>query len=289
MRLKVRHETTYHYGAAARSAIQMLRMTPRSSGSQFVRRWRVEVDADARLDRDEDAFGNITHTVFLAGPLLSVKVTVEGEVDTTDANGIVSGTVERQPPALILRDTALTQPSPELRAYARACAADAGTDQLAAMHSLMERLADDISFDSSATTSSTTAAQAFVARRGVCQDFAICSLPVRAASACRRATSALSAERPHRPERGPCLGRNPSARHRLGRIRRDQSGLRHRSICARRSRARLSRCRADPRLADRRHWREPRHPGPGATGTAGYRGVMPSFHRRSRSISSVLG
>ncbi|MEQ1611999.1 MAG: transglutaminase family protein [Hyphomicrobiaceae bacterium] len=172
MRLKVRHETTYHYGAAARSAIQMLRMTPRSSGSQFVRRWRVEVDADARLDRDEDAFGNITHTVFLAGPLLSVKVTVEGEVDTTDANGIVSGTVERQPPALFLRDTALTQPSPELRAYARACAADAGTDQLAAMHSLMERLADDISFDSSATTSSTTAAQAFVARRGVCQDFA---------------------------------------------------------------------------------------------------------------------
>ena len=119
MRLKVRHETNYSYGYAARSAIQMLRMTPRSCGSQFVRRWRVEVDADARLDRDEDAFGNITHTVFLAGPMTSIKVTVEGEVDTTDTSGIVSGTVERQPPALFLRETALTRPSPELRAYAR--------------------------------------------------------------------------------------------------------------------------------------------------------------------------
>ena len=172
MRLKVRHETNYSYGYAARSAIQMLRMTPRSCGSQFVRRWRVEVDADARLDRDEDAFGNITHTVFLAGPMTSIKVTVEGEVDTTDTSGIVSGTVERQPPALFLRETALTRPSPELRAYARACVADAGSNVLAAMHNLMARLADDISFDHSATTVSTTAAEAFACRRGVCQDFA---------------------------------------------------------------------------------------------------------------------
>jgi transglutaminase-like putative cysteine protease len=172
MRLKVRHETTYQYGSAARSAIQMLRMTPRSSGSQFVRRWRVEVDADARLDRDEDPFGNITHTVFLAGPLSTVKVAVEGEVDTTDTHGMVSGTVERQPPGLFLRDTALTRGSPELRAYAMACASEAGSDRLAAMHALMGRLADDVSFDNSATTSKTTAAQAFAAKRGVCQDFA---------------------------------------------------------------------------------------------------------------------
>lgn len=172
MRLKVRHETSYSYGQAARSAIQLLRMTPRSSGSQFVRRWRVEVDAEARLDRDEDAFGNITHMVFLSGPLTTIKVTVEGEVDTTDTNGIVNGSVERQPPALFLRETPLTRPSAELRAYARACAADAGTDMLAALHNLMARLADDVSFDQSASTSSTTAAQAFANRRGVCQDFA---------------------------------------------------------------------------------------------------------------------
>lgn len=171
MRLKVRHETVYNYGHAARFAIQLLRMTPRSSGSQFVRRWRVEVDADARLDRDEDAFGNITHMVTLDGPLSAVKVTVEGEVDTNNTDGIVSGTVERQPSALFLRETALTRASPQLRAYALACGEGAGSDRLAAMHALMLRLADDVSFDHSATTSSTTAAEAFAAKRGVCQDF----------------------------------------------------------------------------------------------------------------------
>ena len=88
MRLKVRHQTTYTYGWAARSAIQTLRMTPRSCDNQFVRRWRVEVDADARLDRSEDPFGKITHTVYIAGPLMSIKVTIDGEVDTTDTNGV---------------------------------------------------------------------------------------------------------------------------------------------------------------------------------------------------------
>lgn len=172
MRLKVRHETRYAYGLAARSAIQKLRMTPRSSSTQFIRKWRVEIDADARLIRDEDAYGNITHTAFLHGPLGSIGVRVEGEVDTTDNNGIVGGTVERQSVSLFLRETALTRSSPDLRGYARACAEGSGSDRLAGLHALMARLAEDLSYDPSATISTTPAAAAFAARRGVCQDFA---------------------------------------------------------------------------------------------------------------------
>ena len=172
MRLKIRHQSNYTYASAARSAIQTLRMTPRSCGSQFVRNWRVEIDADARLDRDEDPFGNITHTVFLSGPLNQVKVIVEGEVDTADAAGMVSGTVERLPAAVFLRDTALTRLSPDMRSFALACASEAGDDKLAMLHVLMGHLADTMNFVRGVTDSSTTAAEAFAARRGVCQDFA---------------------------------------------------------------------------------------------------------------------
>lgn len=172
MRLKVRHISRYDYASPARSAIQMLRMTPRSSGSQFVRRWRVEVDADARLDRDEDPFGNITHTVFLDGPLLHVNVTVEGEVDITDTNGIVTGTVERLPAQLFLKDTALSQASPDLRSFAGVCLTDAKGDHLASLHLLMTRLAEHARFETGVTDTATTATQAFSKRVGVCQDFA---------------------------------------------------------------------------------------------------------------------
>ena len=42
MRIKVHHETVYSYGMPARSALLLLRMTPRSFQGHFVRRWRVE-------------------------------------------------------------------------------------------------------------------------------------------------------------------------------------------------------------------------------------------------------
>lgn len=171
MRIRVRHETAYSYGAPARSAVQLLRMTPRSFDGLFVRRWRVEVDADARLARDEDAYGNITHMVFIEGPVASVRVAVEGEVDTTDTQGIVRGTMERLPLPLYLRETRLTAPSAELRRLAQEARATAG-EPLAGLHRLMVEINRSMAFAVGTTTVDTTADLAWQERRGVCQDFA---------------------------------------------------------------------------------------------------------------------
>lgn len=172
MRIQVRHETVYTYDRPLDHAVQLMRMTPRSCGSQFVRRWRVEIDADARLSKGEDAYGNITHIVFLEGALQHVRILIEGEVETSDQNGVVTGTLERLPLSFHLRDTALTAASPEIRSWARGCMAGEGGDILAAMHQLNARLHRDMRFDAEATTVETTAAEAFKARHGVCQDFA---------------------------------------------------------------------------------------------------------------------
>jgi transglutaminase-like putative cysteine protease len=172
VRIRVRHETSYTYGAPARSALQLLRMTPRSSNGHFVRRWRVEVDADARLDRDEDAYGNITHMVFIEGPVASARVTVEGEVDTADTTGIVRGTVERLPLPLYLRETLLTTMSPRLRELAETASGAVDGDALAALHRLMAEINGRMAFAIGTTTVATTADAALEAGRGVCQDFA---------------------------------------------------------------------------------------------------------------------
>ena len=91
MRLKLRHETRYLYGDPARGAIQILRLTPRNHATQFIRRWRVEIDADCRLDRDEDAYGNILHTFSVEGPIASMRITVDGEIDTGNINPVSRG------------------------------------------------------------------------------------------------------------------------------------------------------------------------------------------------------
>lgn len=172
MRIQVRHETSYSYSRPLEHAVQLMRMTPRSCNSQFVRRWRVEIDADARLSKGEDAFGNITHMVFLEGELEHVRIVIEGEVETSDPAGFVSGTLERLPLSFYLRPTPLTAPSTALRSLARDCMAGEGGDLLAALHQLNARLHRDMRFDVAATTFETTAADAFDARHGVCQDFA---------------------------------------------------------------------------------------------------------------------
>ncbi len=172
MRIKVLHETVYSYGFPARSALQLLRMTPRSFDGHFVRHWRVEIDTDARLDRDEDAYGNITHMVFIEGPVDSVRVTVEGEVDTSDTGGVVRGTVERLPLPLYKRESALTMTTPALRSLADDIGTPDQATHLAALHRLMTEINRNMVFMIGTTTIATTADEAFKARRGVCQDFA---------------------------------------------------------------------------------------------------------------------
>jgi transglutaminase-like putative cysteine protease len=176
MRIRVRHETRYTYATPAISALQLLRMTPRPHDGQFVRRWRVEVDADARLAKSEDAYGNITHLVFLSGPVDGVLISITGEVDITDTAGVINGSVERQPTQLFRRRTALTDTSPAIAAFARAVASAkpgrAADRPLDILHRLNASLHDAMEFRIGSTATTTSAGQAFAAKSGVCQDFA---------------------------------------------------------------------------------------------------------------------
>lgn len=172
MRLKIKHETTYTYSEPVRNAVQLLRLTPRSNESQFVRNWRVSVDADARLDRGEDAFGNITHLAFIDGPYVKLSILVEGEVDTADSHGFVKGGVERQSERLFMRETQLTMATPEIKELARDCLSAEGGDLLAGLHRINSWLQKSMAFRVGSTTVATTAGDAFKVRSGVCQDFA---------------------------------------------------------------------------------------------------------------------
>ena len=170
MRIRLDHVTSYHYQSPAKSIIQLLRLTPRSHEGQHVVRWRVEIDADAKLNKGEDALGNLTHTIYVAGPVSHLAVSVEGEIETWETHGVVSGAVERFAPEVFLRDTPLTEADPALKAFARDVAGGVGDDVLSAMHELTAAIHEEMAFDTAPTDSATSAAQAFALKRGVCQD-----------------------------------------------------------------------------------------------------------------------
>jgi transglutaminase-like putative cysteine protease len=172
MRIHISHLTSYLYETPATSVIQMLRLTPRNHDGQYVARWRIDVSTDCRLDLHEDAFGNITHVFTADGPFSELAVAVEGEVETRDTQGIARGVVERFPPSLYLRETALTSPDTNIAGFAAASRDAAGGNVLNLLHLMLNRLHEDMTYDTAPGHTTTTAAEAFALRRGACQDFA---------------------------------------------------------------------------------------------------------------------
>jgi transglutaminase-like putative cysteine protease len=177
MRLRIAHSSVYRYDPPTAGVIQVLRLTPRNHDGQYVQRWHIDVVPDARLAAHEDAFGNITHVFTADGPLEELRVEVDGEVETQSADGVVRGTVERFPPSLFLRDTALTEADGAIRDFAQKIRDSSGGVVLAELHGLLDRLFEDIAGDSAAgddaaTSAPVNAAEAFARKHGAPKDLA---------------------------------------------------------------------------------------------------------------------
>ena len=172
MRLMVRHETTYSYREPVTSVIQHLRMTPRPHEGLFIRKWRVEIDADYRIDRSEDAFGNVLHTFTADGPVTDLNILVDADVETSDTAGVVRRTIERFPLIFWRRHTALTPDCGNIGQWADDIAAGEGGDRLATLHALNSAVLRQMRHAPGGSDTLTTAEAAFAAKAGVSQDFA---------------------------------------------------------------------------------------------------------------------
>lgn len=172
MRIRISHEISHRYAPGARMLIQNLRLTPHGFDSQYVLRWRIEADVDSALRQSEDAHGN-TVTTFShhGGPIERLTVSASGEIETTDAAGVVRGAVERLPAEMYLRDSPLAQANGALREFAGEATAGA-SDPLDAMHRLTAEVNASMSFGPDAPDHPESALEAFALRRGQARDFA---------------------------------------------------------------------------------------------------------------------
>ncbi len=168
MRIAVTHTTSYHSDTPAR-AVQALRLVPRSLRGQTVLSWQVRVEGAGGGLRYTDAFGNAVELMASHGPTTSVVITAEGVVETEDTAGVVGFPPEAVVPAVCLRNTALTEADDAIRAFAATCRRETA---LATLHAVLDGLHAAVAYETGTTGSFTTAAAAFAAKRGVCQDHA---------------------------------------------------------------------------------------------------------------------
>lgn len=168
MRISITHTTTYRADPPAR-AIQALRLAPKSCRGQHVAHWTVSATGAGVPMRYTDAFGNAVDLISSHGAVGEIVITATGVVETSDTAGVVGPTGEAVLPPVFLRGTELTEPDAAIEAFARRCAHE---DRLTALHAMLDGLHETVAYETGSTESTTTAAAAFAAKRGVCQDHA---------------------------------------------------------------------------------------------------------------------
>lgn len=169
MRIRIRHTTTYTYDQPVEYASQLMRLTPGEHSGQRIRSWRVTADG-RMLARTDDGYGNVVHMFTLSHPHRGAVIVAEGEVETSDTQGVIRDAPERLPPRYWTRSTALTTADDAMRALAHEVEGIA--EPVPRLHRLMELVRARIDYVVGTTTVMTTAAEALAKGSGVCQDHA---------------------------------------------------------------------------------------------------------------------
>ena len=171
MRLKISHQTHYHYDAPVRYGLQQLRLTPKSRAGQIVISWQTVVDGGRIELAFDDQHNNRVELVSIAPDQHRVAIHSTGEVETTDLSGIVGEHGGHAPLWLFTRTTALTKAARNVRGLVAGLATD-HTDDVARLHDLSHHIATAVAYESGQTHAATAAEDALAAGHGVCQDHA---------------------------------------------------------------------------------------------------------------------
>ncbi|WP_062210116.1 transglutaminase family protein, partial [Aureimonas sp. AU12] len=185
-RYDIRLKIGYHYPGLVKDARHILRVSPRWDRGQTVERISLEIGpAPSEIADDTDFFGNACDHLIIHQPHdelaieLKVRVGVERPAPDLDAGSSVADTrrlalASRDPggesPIHFLGAGRLVAPSPEVARYLGETL-DPAMPVAAAMLALSRRIKSEFKFQSGVSTITTSVAETFASRRGVCQDF----------------------------------------------------------------------------------------------------------------------
>jgi len=175
MRLAVRHVTRYRFDPPLAHGLQRLRLGPKETHGQKVREWRMQL-AGAKVEGSyDDHNANHVTLVSLEAGTAELVITCSGVVDTADQSGILGPHTGKLPLWAFLPQTPLTRPGSRMRALVAGLGAGARAeagDTLALLHALSAGVLEAVAYEAGHTHAQTSAEEALVAARGVCQDHA---------------------------------------------------------------------------------------------------------------------
>lgn len=166
MKLNIEHSTRYSWEQQVALSTQYLRMTPQDSAHQKIFSWQLDLPCEAT--RTLDAYGNVLHVLTLDKPHQRLEIAARGVVEILDEGERTADADRALSPLIFLRLTPLTQPNEAIRDFTlRHWRPEA---PLASLETLMDEVLLKMPYRPGSTDVTDSAAQAFAAGGGVCQD-----------------------------------------------------------------------------------------------------------------------
>ncbi|WP_026479371.1 transglutaminase family protein [Ahrensia sp. 13_GOM-1096m] len=170
MRLKIKHETTYTYETPVSYALQQIRLTPKDRAGQSIINWQTTIEGGTKQASYDDQHNNHVNLVLFEPGRSKIIVRSEGEVETTDNNGVVGVHGGFTPLWYFKRSTPLTKVGSGIRHLVRNI--DKDEADITRLHALSALIRNNVDYESGTTNSKTTAEEALETKTGVCQDHA---------------------------------------------------------------------------------------------------------------------
>jgi len=170
MRLAISHTTHYRYANPVQGGLQRLRLTPKATQGQQILNWSVEYEGAHEELSYEDQNCNPVTLISVEPGTRELKVICKGEVQTGDNAGVIGHHAGHLPLWGFLGHTPLTRPGPRIRQLATAAGRSSGEGTLAVLHKLSGCITEQVEYVTGATGVDTTAEEAIVSGKGVCQD-----------------------------------------------------------------------------------------------------------------------
>ena len=179
-RLRIEHETGFSYDGDVSASYNEARMLPGTTDSQFVLSSSLEIEPSTAVSTFVDYFGTRVSTFDVLSPHRGLRITARSLVEVRPRPIVHTGitwdrlaveaersiaTVEQ------LGQTRRTQPHPEVVEIARAIAAR-HDDPGRAAHDVCITIGQAVEYVTGVTGVHSTGAEAWEARKGVCQDMA---------------------------------------------------------------------------------------------------------------------
>jgi transglutaminase-like putative cysteine protease len=170
MRLTIRHETTYTYETPVSYALQQIRLTPKDRAGQTIINWSTTIEGGTKQASYDDQHNNHVDLVLFEPGRSKIIVVSEGEVETSDNNGVVGSHGGYTPLWYFKRATPLTKPGAGIRKLIRDL--DKDEEDIPRLHALSALIRSEVDYETGTTNSKTTAEEALESQSGVCQDHA---------------------------------------------------------------------------------------------------------------------